>query len=83
MPKFEVVQIPCTTMQDIPGMLRNLANDIESGELGNVSQVVYVLDAGEGAVDVGLLGTAAAAAVGAEAYLLLAAGQKHILGGIL
>lgn len=81
MPKFEVVQIPCTTMQDIPGMLRNLANDIESGELGNVSQVVYVLDVGEGAVDVGLLGTAAA--VGAEAYLLLAAGQKHILGGIL
>mgnify|MGYP003402815768 FL=1 len=81
MPKFEVVQIPCTTMQDIPGMLRNLADDIESGELGNVSQVVYVLDAGEGAVDVGLLGTAAA--VGAEAYLLLAAGQKHILGGIL
>ena len=81
MPKFEVVQIPCTTVQGIPGMLRNLANDIESGELGNVSQVVYVLDAGEGAVDVGLLG--AAAAVGAEAYLLLAAGQKHILGGIL
>lgn len=81
MPKFEVVQIPCTTMQDIPGMLRNLANDIESGELGNVSQVVYVLDAGEGAVDVGLLGTAAAA-VGAEAYLLLAAGQKHILKDI-
>jgi len=68
-------------MHDIPGMLRNLANDIESGELGNVSQVVYVLDAGEGAVDVGLLGTAAA--VGAEAYLLLACGQKHILKDIV
>lgn len=81
MPKFEVVQIPCTTVQDIPGMLRNLADDIESGELGNVSQVVYVLDAGEGAVDVGLLGMSAS--MGAEAYLLLACGQKHILGGIL
>jgi hypothetical protein len=81
MPKFEVVQIPCTTMHDIPGMLRNLANDIESGELGNVSQVVYVLDAGEGAVDVGLLGTAAS--MGAEAYLLLACGQKHILKDIV
>lgn len=80
MPKFEVVQIPCTTVQGIPGMLRNLADDIESGELGNVSQVVYVLDAGEGAVDVGLLGMAAS--MGAEAYLLLACGQKHILGGI-
>ena len=81
MPKFEVVEFPGNTVANVPEMLRNLANDIESGELGNVSQVVYVLDAGEGAVDVGLLGTAAA--VGAEAYLLLAAGQKHILGGIL
>ena len=80
MPKFEVVQIPCTTMQDIPGMLRNLADSVESGELGNVSQAVYVLDTGEGVVDVGLLGTATA--IGAEAYLLLAAGQKHLLGGI-
>jgi len=81
MPKFEVVQIPCTTVQDIPGMLRNLANDIESGELGNVSQVVYVLDAGEGVVDVGLLGMSAS--MGAEAYLLLACGQKHILKDIV
>ncbi len=81
MPKFEVVQIPCTTMHDIPGMLRHLANDIESGELGNVSQVVYVLDAGEGAVDVGLLGMSAS--MGAEAYLLLACGQKHILKDIV
>lgn len=80
MPKFEVVQIPCTTVQDIPGMLRNLANDIESGEMGEARQLVYVLDTGSGVVDVGLLGTAA---VGAEAYLLLAAGQKHILEGIL
>lgn len=80
MPKFEVVQIPCTTVQDIPGMLRNLANDIESGEMGEARQLVYVLDTGSGVVDVGLLGSAAA--VGAEAYLLLAAGQKHILGGI-
>lgn len=81
MPKFEVVQIPCTTMHDIPGMLRNLADDIESGELGNVSQVVYVLDAGEGAVDVGLLGMSAS--MGAEACLLLACGQKHILKDIV
>ncbi len=81
MPKFDVVQIPCTTMHDIPGMLRNLANDIESGELGNISQVVYVLDAGEGAVDVGLLGMSAS--MGAEAYLLLACGQKHILKDIV
>ena len=81
MPKFEVVQIPCTTMHDIPGMLRKLADDLESGELGNVSQVVYVLDAVDGVVDVGLLGTTASA--GAEAYLLLAAGQKHILKDIV
>lgn len=81
MPKFELVEFPGNTVANVPEMLRNLADDIESGELGNVSQVVYVLDAGEGAVDVGLLGTAAA--VGAETYLLLAAGQKHILGGIL
>ena len=81
MPKFEVVQIPCTTMQDIPGMLRNLANDIESGEMGEARQLVYVLDTGSGVVDVGLLGMSASLV--AEAYLLLAAGQKHILGGIL
>jgi len=81
MPKFELVEFPGNTVASVPEMLRNLADSIENNELGNVSQVVYVLDAGEGAVDVGLLGTAAA--VGAEAYLLLAAGQKHILGGIL
>lgn len=80
MPKFEVVQIPCTAMHDIPGMLRNLANDIESGELGAVSQLVYVLDVGEGAVDVGLMGQSHSP--GTEAYFLLACGQKKIMGGI-
>lgn len=80
MPKFEVVQIPCTTVQDIPGMLRNLAESIESGELGTVSQLAYVLDVGEGTVDVGLMGQSHSP--GTEAYFLLACGQKKIMGGI-
>ena len=80
MPKFEVVQIPCTTMHDIPGMLRNLANDIESGEMGEARQLVYVLDTGSGVVDVGLMGQSHSP--GTEAYFLLACGQKKIMGGI-
>lgn len=81
MPKFEVVELPTTPLQDIPAMLRNLAESIESGELGTVSQLAYVLDVGEGAVDVGLMGQSHSP--GTEAYFLLACGQKHILRGIL
>ncbi len=80
MPKFEVVELPTTPLQDIPAMLRNLAESIESGELGTVSQLAYVLDVGEGAVDVGLMGQSHSP--GTEAYFLLACGQKKIMGGI-
>lgn len=80
MPKFEVVELPCTPVQDIPAMLRNLANRVESGELGAVSQIAYVLDIGDGIVDVGLMGRSASP--GTEAYFLLACGQKKIMGGI-
>lgn len=80
MPKFEVVELPTTPLQDIPAMLRNLAESIESGELGTVSQIAYVLDIGDGMVDVGLMGRSASP--GTEAYFLLACGQKKIMGGI-
>lgn len=81
MPKFELVEFPGNTVASVPEMLRNLANDIESGEMGEARQLVYVLDTGSGVVDVGLLGMSAS--MGAEAYLLLACGQKHILKDIV
>lgn len=81
MPKFEVVELPCTPVQDIPAMLRNLANRVESGDFGTVANIAYVMDIGEGSIDVGLMGQSASP--GTEAYFLLACGQKHILREIL
>ncbi len=78
---LKVVEFPVSHAQDIPAQLRALADEIESGDAGPVAQLAYVLDGVKDSIQVGLMGQSDSS--GAEAYLLLAAGQKHILGGIL
>lgn len=80
MADLKLLKFPRANVQDIPAMLRKLADDIESERLGPVCKIAYVMDMTDGNVEVGLAGESASP--GAEAFLLLACGQKHILGGI-
>ena len=65
---------------DIPESLRVLAEQIESGEHGAAHTLLWVIDAGDGHIDLGLMGKAGEA--GIAAHFLAAAAQKRILSGI-
>jgi hypothetical protein len=39
----EVITLRETSLRDVPGMMRRLADDIEKGELGNVTQAIMVI----------------------------------------
>jgi hypothetical protein len=70
---MELVQIrsgaPATT--DIPGQLRQLAADIESGAAGAVNQIAIVTDDGK---SIRVYGWGEMAVAGSEAHLLLSLG---------
>jgi len=77
---MNVVQLAAPNVGDVAAGLRRLAERIESGELGDAHNLVWVLDAGDARTEVGLLGRAGEpAAVG---YLLLALGQRKLLNTI-
>ena len=65
---------------DVVTGLRNLANNIEAGNFGDAHNLAWVIDCGNGDVDVGLLGKAKE--VGAELFLLLSMGTHKIVTGV-
>lgn len=65
---------------DIPESLRALADEIEAGEHGAAHNLLWVIDAGDGQIDLGLMGKAGEA--GITAHFLAAAAQKRILSGV-
>lgn len=78
--KFSVVELPTIHSKDIPAQLRALADEIESGDLGTIAQLAYVMDGGQHNIQVGLMGQSDSA--GAETYLLFGVGQKIMLSNI-
>lgn len=56
MSELRVVQLPTGNLQDIPGMLRRIADRMESGEVRMPAQAVLVAveDAPAGPSDIGL-----------------------------
>jgi hypothetical protein len=66
---MNVVEIPVHSVADTAGALRRLADAIEAGEHGKASQVAWVVDAGGGQIDVGLIGPSGSPAP--DTYFLL------------
>ena len=59
MPELKIVEYPGVSVQDIPRMLREIADEIESGELERPTQILCVryIEGGEGSgVDLHVLG---------------------------
>lgn len=75
-----IVQFPISNIGNIPDGLRDLADRIDSGDLGAAHQLVWVVDAGDGDIQLGLLGRSASP--GAEAHLLISSAQIRILRGV-
>lgn len=44
MPLAEVKKIACNNLRDVPLMLRNMADQIEAGEWGEVDKAVCILE---------------------------------------
>lgn len=81
MTKLNVVQFPeHFAALDVPESLRVLADEIEAGEHGACHTLLWVIDAGNGQINMGLMGKAAEA--GITAHFLAAVAQRKIEAGI-
>lgn len=78
MSNLNLVNFPERDITDIPATLRRLADEIERGELGNVTHLVWVADSGAEKieVDLGLIGKAGESL--ALAHLLLACAMRKL-----
>lgn len=76
----EVKKLEVGNISDIPAMLRDLANQIESGQMSGVTQIAWVADCA-GGIGTGLFGAAANPA--AEAHMLFAFGQRSLIDDAL
>ena len=66
---------------DIPASLRHLADDIEAGDIGGAAHsLLWVVDAGGGNVELGIMGKVSDA--GFAAYFLAGAAQKKLMEGV-
>lgn len=65
---------------DIPDALRALADEIEEGNYGACFNLLWVIDAGDGAIDLGLMGKTTDAAF--HAHFLADVAMRKIVGGI-
>lgn len=74
---LKVVELPQHSVADVASHLRVIAEKIERGEFGQAHNLVWVIDTGDGKIEIGLLGQAGEPA--AVTHLLLALGQKKLL----
>jgi hypothetical protein len=61
---------------DIPASLRTLADEIESGELGELTRLVWVIEQVDGEIGVGLMGKCSEPAP--ITYMLLGMAQRRV-----
>lgn len=74
-----VVELPAVDPTDLPNRLRDIAQQIEDGDYGDAHNLAWVIDCGDGRIEIGLLGRAAT--IGAELHLLLTTGALKIAHG--
>jgi hypothetical protein len=73
---LNIVSFPERHIGDIPRALRDLADSIEAGHYDDAHVIAWVIDCGEGKVEVGLLGQTAEP--GAVAHYLFALAQRKL-----
>ena len=74
--EIKLVQLPKRDLCNLPLSLRNLADSIESGSFGDAHNLFWVIDCGDGRIEIGLLGQCAD--YSATAYLLNGLARKKI-----
>lgn len=77
----KLVQFPDKDACDVPKMLRYLADQIERGDYDDAHNLGWVIDCGNGRVEVGLMGRAAF--TGPELHLLFGIGMHRIQQGAI
>ena len=77
MSDLKVLEFPDDSQKTVADALRLLANRVDAGEFGTAHNAVWVIDKGNGVVDVGLLGHSRE--VAPLAYTLLGLGQSHVI----
>ena len=65
---MKLITFPKNTLANIPAGLRKLAEEIEDGEFNDAHNLAWVIDCGDGVINVGMLGESPSP--GAEAYYL-------------
>ena len=77
----KLVTFTGTSVQDIPGALRTLADQIAAGEFGDAHELAWVIDCGDCRLEIGLLGAATNPA--ASAHFLLHLGMQKLIQAVL
>lgn len=74
---LNVVQFPeQPAAQNIPNALREIAQSIEDGDYDDAHNLAWVMDCGDGRVEIGLLGPSPSPAT--MAYFLLGLGKRRL-----
>lgn len=73
---LKLLKFPAGNVADIPGGLRRLADNIESGQYKDVNAVAWVMDT-DGGIEIGLVG-APPENPGPVAYLLFGCAQRRL-----
>jgi hypothetical protein len=78
---LRVIQFPDKDINDIPGTLRKLADQIEAGDYDDAHNLAWVIDCGDSRIEVGMMGKAPEPAT--LAHFLFALGQRKLEGAVL
>ncbi len=76
MPELKVVEIESSAVFDVPASLRKLADNIEAGDFGSAYNLAWVIDCGNGRIELGVLGKLAE--VSPTAYMLFGLAKHRI-----
>lgn len=77
MSNLKVLQFPALPgCQDVSAALRELADEIDKGTKNDAHNLAWVLDCGDGVIEVGLMGKAPEPAL--TAYYLLGLAQRKL-----
>ena len=72
----EVKTLPTGNLSDVPSRLRALADSIEAGDFADAHNLAWVIDCGNGRLEIGLLGRCAE--LSSTLYYLLGLGKRKV-----
>lgn len=73
---MKLIELPVKDIADLARGLRAIADGIEAGDYDDAHNLAWVLDCGNGRIEMGMLGRAASP--GAEGHLLFAIAQRKL-----